>query len=42
MKRQATFVGWDFMIVWDIQEDAAYPILRSIQHIRRENILVLF
>ena len=29
MKQQATFVGWDFINVWNIVEDVTYPFLRS-------------
>ena len=28
MMMQATYLGWDFMLVWDIDEGNAYPILR--------------
>lgn len=30
MMAQATFVGWDFVNVWNICEDATYPFLRAI------------
>lgn len=30
MKRQATFVGWDFTDTWGIIEDTSYPYLRSV------------
>jgi len=30
MKQQATFVGWDFVNVWDIQEGVSYPFLRGV------------
>jgi len=30
MKQEATFVGWDFVNVWDIQEGVSYPFLRGI------------
>jgi len=29
MMRQATFVNWDFVDVWDIIEDESYPFLRA-------------
>jgi hypothetical protein len=28
MKRQATFVNWDFSSIWDITEEVTYPFLR--------------
>jgi hypothetical protein len=28
MKQQATFTGWDFVEVWDIEENQTYPYLR--------------
>ena len=28
MQQQATFVGWDFVSVWDIDENLSYPFLR--------------
>lgn len=31
MKRQATFVDWDFDNVWYIAENATYPLLKRIQ-----------
>ena len=30
MKLQASFVGWDFVNVWQIEEDVSYPTLRNI------------
>jgi len=30
MKQQATYVGWDFVNVWDIIEGVSYPYLRSL------------
>jgi hypothetical protein len=29
MKQQATFVGWDFVNTWDIEENVTYPFLRE-------------
>ncbi|MCX8063671.1 MAG: hypothetical protein N3G21_00675, partial [Candidatus Hydrogenedentes bacterium] len=29
MKRKATYVGWDFEGVWDIEERESYPWLRA-------------
>jgi len=30
MKQQATYVGWDFTTVWDIEENVTYPYLRAL------------
>ena len=30
MKQQATFVGWDFTTVWDIEENVTYPYLQAL------------
>jgi len=32
MKQQATFVGWDFTTVWDIEENVTYPYLQALGH----------
>lgn len=28
MKQEATFIGWDFHLIWDIEEEVTYPFLR--------------
>jgi len=30
MKQKATFVGWDFATVWDIEENVTYPYLQAL------------
>ncbi|MFD0676047.1 MULTISPECIES: cadherin-like beta sandwich domain-containing protein [unclassified Paenibacillus] len=37
MKKKATYVGWDFNNVWDIQEDADYPQLRNVRQLAPSN-----
>ncbi|OIO81796.1 hypothetical protein AUJ84_00160 [Candidatus Pacearchaeota archaeon CG1_02_32_132] len=32
MKKQATFVGWDFSNIWNIIEDQTYPWLRGLEN----------
>ncbi len=33
MQQEATFTGWDFTTVWDINEGTSYPFLRAIPEI---------
>jgi hypothetical protein len=30
MKQQATFTGWDFEEIWDIEENETYPFLKTV------------
>lgn len=31
MMKRATFVGWDFQQIWDIDEDGSFPYLRKVK-----------
>jgi hypothetical protein len=42
MKRQATFVGWDFTNTWGIVESATYPFLKAIIPPGWESTLIVY
>ncbi len=31
MKQQDTYVGWDFLSIWEIDEDTTYPSLKEMK-----------
>jgi hypothetical protein len=40
MKKQATFVGWDFDTVWDIVEDQTYPRLQILDELQPPSVAI--